>query len=53
MEAPQIIYLLLAAISLLLAANKHGEERTPTNFWDVLLAATIAIGLLWWGGFFN
>lgn len=53
MEAPQIIFLALIAIGLLLAANQHGEERPPTSFWSNLISASIAVGLTWWGGFFN
>ena len=53
MGAPQIIWIILTAIGLLLVANQHGKERGKNNFWASLLAAGISIGLLIWGGFFS
>jgi amino acid transporter len=51
--APQIIYLSLVFIGLLIAANQHGKERTPHNFWITLVGTTIAFFILYWGGFFD
>ena len=51
--APQIIYLSIVFIGLLIAANLHGKERTPHNFWVTLVATAITISLMYWGGFFN
>jgi len=53
MELPQIIYITLTAISLLLNAYTHGKPREDNNFWNALLAGIIVYGLLIWGGFFR
>lgn len=50
---PQIILLTLYFVSLLIAANEHGEPRKPGNFWLHLVALIIVIGLLYWGNFFD
>ena len=50
---PQIIYLVLTAVSLLLAANQHGKPRSNQNFWTSLVAFAIVLSILWWGGFFS
>jgi len=49
----QIIFLSLVFIGLLLAAYKHGKERSNYNFWEILIGCIINLLLLWWGGFFN
>jgi hypothetical protein len=51
--APQIIYLSLVFIGLLLVANQHGQVRAPHNFWNTLVATVITISLMYWGGFFD
>jgi len=51
--APQIIYLSLVFSGLLIAANQHGKERSPHNFWVTLVATAISFSLLYWGGFFS
>jgi hypothetical protein len=51
--APQIIYLSLVFIGLLIAANQHGKERTPHNFWVTLVATVTTLFLMYWGGFFD
>lgn len=51
---PQIIYLVLVGIGLLLMSNQHGKPKTGDhNFWISLIAQCIHLGLLYWGGFFN
>lgn len=50
---PQIIYLSLVFVGLLIAANQHGKERSPHNFWVTLVATLITVSLLFWGGFFD
>lgn len=51
---PQILIIVLFSISLLLAANKHGREKSgKENFWTSLVAMAITVGLLIWGGFFD
>jgi hypothetical protein len=49
----QIIYLVLAFIGLLLAANKHGKPKKNYNFWHSFIAMCIVLSLLYWGGFFD
>lgn len=50
--APQIIYLALVFIEMLLVAYLHGKPRKPYNFWDSFIGFAITITLLAWGGFF-
>lgn len=51
---PQIIYLILALISLMINANKHGKVNDkPSNVWFTIVAFSIQISLLYWGGFFD
>ena len=53
MRAPQIIWIVLAALNLLSAATSHGKPRTGKhNFWLILFGSAMAFALLWWGGFF-
>ena len=52
--APQIIYLALLFVQLLLVSNNHGKEKNGKyNIWTSLLAAALVILLLIWGGFFD
>jgi hypothetical protein len=51
--APQIMYLVLVGINLLLTANLHGKERSPYNFWFTLIGTGLGILLFYWGGFFD
>ena len=53
MHIPQIIYITLAAISLLIASHDHGKPRTPTNFWVSLIGLGVVFTLLIIGGFFS
>lgn len=53
MHAPQIIYLVLVFIGLMIAAREHGKPRVPSSFWITLIAALIVMSLLIWGGFFK
>lgn len=52
MTTPAIIFIILSAINLLLAARLHGTSRPDYNFWIVLLGSAITNGLLYWGGFY-
>ena len=52
MKAPQIIYLVIVGMGLLISANKHGQEN-KYNFWTQLVASAIGMSLLIWGGFFK
>ena len=54
MKAPQIIFIGIFFISLLLVANKHGKPKTGNeNFWINFAAVIIEILILWWGGFWG
>ena len=50
---PQIIYLVITFIGMLLVANKHGQPRINYNFWETLISSIIIFTLLIWGGFFD
>lgn len=53
MGIPQIIIIVLYAMTLLVSAHEHGKPREgKTNFWISLLGVAIIFGLLIWGGFF-
>lgn len=54
MEAPQIVYIVLASMSLGIHLVKHGEDRNKKyDFWGELIGSGIIISILYWGGFFN
>ena len=54
MRAPQIIYIALSALALGITAAQHGQPRSgKENFWEMLLAIALHMGLLCWGGFFG
>jgi len=53
MNAPQIIFIVLASIELLVHAHKHGQSRGKFNIGMALLNTAFTVGLLWWGGFFG
>jgi hypothetical protein len=54
MKAPQIIIIVIYAANLLMAAHIHGkQESSKRSFWTSLLADSIILGLLIWGGFFK
>jgi len=51
---PQIIYLVLYGVGLLILANQHGKPKTGNhNFWITATAGLISPALLYWGGFFD
>lgn len=54
MKAPQIIYIIIVIIGLMIASYNHGKPKTGKyNLWDNIIAIALHIGLLYWGGFFN
>lgn len=54
MRAPQIIWCVLFAISLMYNAYLHGRPKNGTySVWTALAGFSIEFGLLWWGGFFT
>ena len=50
---PQLILVLLTAISLGMNIAKHGEPRDDHNGWSSFIAFIIIHGILYWGGFYN
>lgn len=53
MKAPQIIIIVLYALSLGVHMAKHGEPKDGKyNFVSSLITCAIIFGCLWWGGFF-
>lgn len=53
MSTAAIIYLSLAMITLGAKLAYHGKPREPYSFWWGLVDAGVALGLLYWGGFFG
>jgi hypothetical protein len=53
MHAPQILWIIGATVGLTASLLTHGQERKPENFWAQLIATTMTVGLLIWGGFFG
>ncbi|WP_369913907.1 hypothetical protein AB8810_12830 [Xanthomonas sp. NCPPB 3005] len=54
MNAPQIIWIVLATVGLTHSLVKDGQPQTGNhNFATDLFATTVVALLLWWGGFFG
>ena len=54
LDWPQITYLVLVFIGMLLAAHEHGKPKTGNhNFWTQVTASSIGWTLLYFGGFFT
>lgn len=53
MGAPQIIFIVLTAMSAGIVMTKHGKPRDDYHFGHWIFAAAIQLGLLYWGGFFG
>ena len=53
MEAPQIVMIVLLAISGTVSLLYHGKPRPNWNFWHWVFSAVIWTLILWWGGFFG
>ena len=52
MGTPQIIFIVIASIELLVHAAKHGERR-EFNIFAKIIDTAVLVGLLIWGGFFG
>lgn len=52
MNAPQIIWIVLSAVALVLTYLANGLPMT-ISFKRCALNAVAMTGLLWWGGFFG
>ncbi|UWG96827.1 hypothetical protein LPY66_18410 [Dehalobacter sp. DCM] len=53
MGTPQIIYIVLIALSLGINIAEHGKPRSNNNAWYAVISAAITTGILIWGGFFS
>ncbi|UYB51176.1 LPXTG cell wall anchor domain-containing protein [Xanthomonas sp. AM6] len=54
MNAPQIIWIILATVGLTNSLIKDGRPQTGKhNFVASLIATALMALLLWWGGFFG
>lgn len=54
LHLPQLIYIIITALSLGINMTYHGKPKTgKENFFMVLISQAIMFSLLLWGGFFN
>jgi len=53
MDAPQIIYIVLVAISGTVYLMNNGKPMGKYNFPFWAVGAAVQIALLYWGGFFG
>jgi hypothetical protein len=54
MRTPQIIYLILVIVALIIEAGRDGEKKKGAySFWKTTIAIILQILLLGWGGFFS
>ena len=53
MNAPQIIFVILAVIELLITAAKQGQPKGEYSIGEKIIDVGIMSGLLYWGGFFS
>lgn len=52
--APQIIYIVLVSIVLLVHLSKDGQPiEREYSFFAKLVGTAIVVALLWWGGFWD
>jgi len=53
--APQIIMLSIVLLNLLISAHLHGKPKKEKNynFFVNLIAYSIQLGIMYWGGFFD
>jgi len=53
-EWPQITYLSLIFLGLLIMSNKHGKQKVGVySFWETLFASIPLWVILYFGGFFT
>lgn len=51
---PQIIYICLFLVNLMLSSHLHGKEKKGKHsVWPTIISAAIIIPLLYLGGFFD
>lgn len=50
---PQIIWLVMAVIGLIVEIVEHDKPREPHNAYTFAIGTVISFLLLYWGGFFG
>ena len=50
---PQIIWLVMEVIGLIVEIVEHGKPREPHNAYTFATSVVISFLLLYWGGFFG
>lgn len=50
---PQLIWLVMAVIGLIVEIVEHGKPREPHNAYIFAVSVVISFLLLYWGGFFG
>lgn len=53
MVVPQLILILIIVLGLAASVCDHGQPRKPENAWHGIIATSITIMLLYWGGFWD
>lgn len=53
MNTPQIIMIVLFIIGAIVTLINNGKPKGTYSFFGWVFAASIEIGILYWGGFFN
>lgn len=53
MFTPQIIFIILVAVSGGIVLANHGMPRENYNIGTWLITMIVEVGLLYWGGFFG
>lgn len=50
---PQLIWLVMTVIGLIVEIVEHGKPREPHNAYTFAVSVVISFLLLYWGGFFG
>lgn len=51
---PQFVYFVWAFAGLLIGAHRHNRLKTGTHgILSTIIAISIEVGIIWWGGFFD
>lgn len=53
MGLPQILMLVLYGLSLMINIQVHNKPRAPVNANHAFIGCLMALGLMYWGGFFS
>ena len=53
MSTPAIIWCVLAGMTLVAKCLTHGKQTPVNAFLYILFDLPLAVGLLYWGGFFS